>query len=655
MGVSIIAVLLMGRRLVANPNQVWNGAEMTQQELSKKDTLPIGDLLIDLGLINKQDLQQAKRISKDTGLPIGRVLIMSGWVEEQHLQIVLDAQVHLREGRLSLEKAKVAIDRAFRENIPFETAASDMGLALDNKTRLGELLISAELVTEDQLKAGLETSASSFLPIGRTLVLSGVLSEELLTTAINAQKLLRSQKVTRKQAIEGMKAAKLRTPETSPQGRQRHFYKLPARNSVRLGELLIAADALTETQLSAAVEIGLVNGLSLGQVLIEMGFVEPQALDASLALQKMLAEEKLGMEAASRILFRICQEKITLSEALKTTTDVAPHNENRSLLQFLKLNQQLSEGDVKKLVDFVLQDSQLMAKALVRANILNEELVNNAYRCQQLWQRGAISLEHACITLNHARNNKITVEEALHELNWTQQPPEPPLPPSADPQVLEKEWEEKKKVADTHLTVRNLEPALEALTELLNIAENFAEHDNRLVEVLEKTAEVHAALDQNQPASDLWGKALKLKMKKFGPKNYQLASTLNNLARVNYFLKNFDGAETNSQQYIVILTEALGPEHPNVGAATHNLATVYHIQKKYKDAESAYTKAMAVCQKALGMNHPATVKILQDYAKLLRETHREDEAKHFDSCAVGLVSGTWKALVLDPDELLQEQ
>jgi tetratricopeptide (TPR) repeat protein len=637
---------------------------MTQQELSKKDTLPIGDLLIDLGLINKQDLQQAKRISKDTGLPIGRVLIMSGWIEEQHLQIVLDAQVHLREGRLSTEKAKAAIDRAFKENISFESAASDMGLSLDNKTRLGELLVSANLVTEDQLKAGLETSASSFLPIGRTLVLSGVLTEELLTTAINAQKLLRSQKITRKQAIEGIKAAKQRAPEAAPQGRQRHFYKLPARNSVRLGELLIAADALTETQLSSAVEIGLVNGLSLGQVLIEMGLVEPQALDASLALQKMLADEKLGMEAASRILFRICQEKITLSEALRTTKDVAPHNEDRSLLQFLKLNQQLSESDVKKIVDFVLQDSPVMAKALIRANVLPEEMVNNAYRCQQLWQRGAISLEHACITLNHARNNKITVEEALHELNWTQQPPEPtepskssipPKPVAPDPKSLEKEWEEKKKVADTHLTVRNLEPALEALTELLNIAENFAEQDNRLMEVLEKTAEVHAALDQNQHASELWNKALKLKVKKFGPKNYQLASTLNNLARISYFLKNFDGAETHSQQYIVILTEALGHEHPNVGAATHNLATVYHIQKKYKDAESAYTKAMAVCQKALGMNHPATVKILQDYAKLLRETHREDEAKHFDSCAVGLVSGTWKALVLDPDELLQEQ
>jgi tetratricopeptide (TPR) repeat protein len=628
---------------------------MTQQELSKKDTLPIGDLLIDLGLIDKQDLQQAKRISKDTGLPIGRVLIMSGWLEEAHLQIVLDAQVHLREGRLSLEKAKSAIDRAFRENLTFEKVASDMGLVLDNKTRLGELLISAELITEDQLKAGLETSASSFLPIGRTLVLSGVISEELLTTAINAQKLLRAQKITRKQAIEGMKAAKQRAPEAAPQGRQRHFYKLPARNSVRLGELLIAADALTETQLSTAVEIGLVNGLSLGQVLIEMGFVDPQALDASLALQKMLAEEKLGMDAASKILFRICQEKISLSEALRTTNDVLPPQENRSLLQFLKLNQQITDADVKKIVDFVLQDSQVMAKALVRANVLPEDLVNNAYRCQQLWQRSAISLEHACVALNHARSNKLTVEEALHELNWTQQPPEPVVPIPVDPQVVEKDWEEKKKVADTHLTVRNLEPALEALSELLKVAQNFPEHDNRLVEVMEKTAEVHAALDQNQHANDLWLKALALKTKKFGPKNYQLASTLNNLARVSYFLKNFDGAESHSQQYIVILTEALGPEHPNVGAAAHNLATVYHIQKKYKEAESAYTKAMTVCQKALGMNHPATVKILQDYAKLLRETHREQEAKHFDSCAVGLVSGTWKALVLDPDELLQEQ
>lgn len=312
---------------------------MTQQELSKKDMLPIGDLLIDLGLINKQDLQQAKRISKDTGLPMGRVLIMSGWIEEPHLQIVLDAQTHMREGKLTIERVKKAVDRAFKENVTFETAASDMGIVLANKTRLGELMIAANLITEAQLQAGLETSSSSFLPIGRTLVLSGVLTEELLTTAINAQRLLREQKITRQQAVEGIRSARARTPEPSAQGKQRHFYKLPARNSVRLGELLISAGAITESQLLAAVEVGLVNGLSLGQVLIEMGFVDPQTLDASLAIQKMLAEEKIGMEAASKILFRVFSEKIPLTEALKTTTESPAPTENRSLLQFLKLNQ----------------------------------------------------------------------------------------------------------------------------------------------------------------------------------------------------------------------------------------------------------------------------------------------------------------------------
>ncbi|HEY9758354.1 MAG TPA: tetratricopeptide repeat protein [Oculatellaceae cyanobacterium] len=627
---------------------------MTQQELSKKDTLPIGDLLIDLGLINKQDLQQAKRISKDTGLPMGRVLIMSGWIEEPHLQIVLDAQTHMREGKLTIERVKKAVDRAFKENVTFETAAADMGIVLANKTRLGELMIAANLITEAQLQAGLETSSSSFLPIGRTLVLSGVLTEELLTTAINAQRLLREQKITRQQAVEGIRSARSRTSEPSTQGKQRHFYKLPARNSVRLGELLISAGAITESQLLAAVEVGLVNGLSLGQVLIEMGFVDPQTLDASLAIQKMLAEEKIGMEAASKILFRVFSEKIPLTEALKTTTESPAPTENRSLLQFLKLNQQLGEDDVKKLIDHILGDSQVIAKALVRANVLDEELVNKAHRCQQLWHRSAISLEHACITFNHAQSHNMTVEEALHELNWTQQPPEPITPPPPDPVKLEADWVEKKKIADTHLTVRNLQPALEVLLELLKIAENFPEQDSRLGEVLEKSAEVHSALEQNQNAMDLYKRALDIKVKRFGPKSYQLATTLNNMARLSYFLKNFDGAETHSQHYISVLTEALGPEHPNVGAATHNLATVYHIQKKYKEAEGSYNKAMVVCQKALGMNHPATVKILQDYAKMLRETHREQEAKHFDSCAVGLVSGTWKALVLDHDELLQQ-
>jgi tetratricopeptide (TPR) repeat protein len=617
------------------------------QNLSKKE-LPIGDLLVEFGLITTGDLNQARRIGRDTNLPIGRVLVMSAWIDEQQLQMGLEAQTQIREGKLTLEQAKKVIDTAIRKNISFEQAAAEAGASSEpSSTKLGDLLVAAKFVTERQLRTALETSSSSYLPLGRTLVLSGVLSEELMTTAINAQRMLREGKMDRAQALQGMAAAKARNIEPSSAQKERPFYKLPPRNTVRLGELLTNASVITETQLLAAVEIGLINGLSLGKVLVDSGFVDKMTLDGALAIQRIMAEGKLGLEAGSKALFKIFHDRLPLQEALKGAgkNELA---EDRSLLQFLRLNKKISDSDVQKLISMVLKDSQVLARALVRTKVLSENTVDNALRCQQLWRRDTMSIEHASVAFSHAELNNCTAEEAFTELSWMQNPTE--VAPKV-PKAPEKSWEENKATADNHLQAKKYEEALRVLHEMIAMAETFPEHDERLMNTLEHTSEVHSMLRQYSSSRSLLRRAVDIKAKKYGAKHFKLATTLNNLAKLSYFVQDFDGAELYSNSYIEVLAEALGQDHPNVGAAHHNLATVFHVQKKYKEAEGSYTKAMTICQKVLGMNHPATVKILQDYAKLLRETHREDEAQHFDSCARGLVSGSWKTLDLSDEAL----
>lgn len=53
-----------------------------------------------------------------------------------------------------------------------------------------------------------------------------------------------------------------------------------------------------------------------------------------------------------------------------------------------------------------------------------------------------------------------------------------------------------------------------------------------------------------------------------------------------------------------------------------------------------------------GAGHPDTCKLLQNYAGLLKQMHREDEAEHLQACATGFVTGSWKAITIATEDSL---
>ena len=100
----------------------------------------------------------------------------------------------------------------------------------DPSTPLGELLLGAEYISQHQLDAALIEQKKSGLPIGRKLVLSGVLSESLISAAVNAQIMVRNRRLRKEQAIDVLKEARKRQVSTV-QGKG--FYDLPKRKTPR--------------------------------------------------------------------------------------------------------------------------------------------------------------------------------------------------------------------------------------------------------------------------------------------------------------------------------------------------------------------------------------------------------------------------------------
>ncbi len=184
-------------------------------------------------------------VAKTQSLPVGRVLIMSGYIIEPHLQAAVQAQSMLKDGLIDLETALGSLRVISRDGLTIDQALSKMGWAqpvnqVTNK--LGELLIEAGLVSRAQLDAALIQGESTKLPLGRVLVTNGWLSEQLLSSALNAQILVRDRRVTREQAISSLRAALERQVPIEQTLAETGVSLHLANETVRLGELLVMLD-----------------------------------------------------------------------------------------------------------------------------------------------------------------------------------------------------------------------------------------------------------------------------------------------------------------------------------------------------------------------------------------------------------------------------
>ncbi len=68
-------------------------------------------------------------------------------------------------------------------------------------------------------------------------------------------------------------------------------------------------------------------------------------------------------------------------------------------------------------------------------------------------------------------------------------------------------------------------------------------------------------------------------------------------------------------------------------ASLNNLAQLYHAQGKDAEAEPLYQRSLAIREKALGPEHPDVATSLENYAAILRQTARADQAERMEARA----------------------
>ena len=94
-----------------------------------------------------------------------------------------------------------------------------------------------------------------------------------------------------------------------------------------------------------------------------------------------------------------------------------------------------------------------------------------------------------------------------------------------------------------------------------------------------------------------------------------------------YRTGKYDRAVIVARKALEVAEKNVGPHHPDVATTLNNLAKLYDTQGQYAQAEPLYKRSLAIWEKALGPDHPDVATSLLNLAALYRATKLDEEAE----------------------------
>jgi len=380
----------------------------------------LGALLVELGLITKDFLDECIMMSVDMSISLGRVLIMSGWLTGKQLQWAIQLQALLRDGLITRAGAAQVAELMTCSGMTIQRALNCAGhpealLALETRaTRIGDLLIEADIVSADNFNEALNKAQILGLPVGRFLLISGLVAEPLLETVINAQRLVREGKILRDDAIIAIR----RTAERHKNNQlsvTAEYARMPLR-AMRLGDLLTLAGIVTEAHIEHAVEFGLRCNIPVGQVLVDLEILSPYILEVALTLQSLVTRGSLEPLDATYALIDIHHHGHTLTEALRKNRDLNTDRRSLSFEQFLASVELITVPQVEEAIETARRSPIFVSKALVFSGALAEETAQVALLCHFYAREAMLTAEESLLLFNLCHRTGVAVEEGLREL-----------------------------------------------------------------------------------------------------------------------------------------------------------------------------------------------------------------------------------------------
>jgi hypothetical protein len=374
----------------------------------------LGEFLVQLGVFSPEEIAEATQIALQINLPLRRALLLSNKLREEQLQVVLQIQALVRQEVLDMQAAQKVYAAVRGEGLTLSLALQKMGVSSrkgDEQlpgSKLATLLLDAGIITQQQIDEALKVGYETGTPVGRMLVVAGVVNHSVMARALELQVLLREGKMSHSQAIDLLKAESLRILPMDQTAEQRGLSRQDQHKKVRLGELLMLSGILTEADMLNVLEVGLTRPKPLGDILIEMGLITQEILDTALKLQGMISRGLIDIRPAVGTL-----QQLLGSTAAEATMLEAGEVRIGDLLKMAGL---VDNDDIQEAIIWGSEYPAMLGKMLVVAGSIDEGTLLAALRCQFLMRNKVLNESQARQGLSYAQRHRISLDDALEEL-----------------------------------------------------------------------------------------------------------------------------------------------------------------------------------------------------------------------------------------------
>ncbi len=283
-------------------------------------TNKLGELLFEAGIVTRAQLEQSLVQGESSGLPLGRVLVINGMLSEQLLSSTLNAQILVRDKRVTREQAISSLKAALIRQVPFEQHLEETGVSLhpaSETVRLGELLVMAKLLDEEKLMQAVELGLVNEQPIGQVLVKNGMVSENVLATALTIQSMVVRGELRKSQS--GRVLELVNQEHISLAEAVERVQPTPPRDATNLPlyQFLQLAGVIGPKDIEEALKMGSRDTNLMGQMLMMTGALDQNLLGIAMKCSQLMERGILKTEQAVIALGICWKSKASLEDAFK--------------------------------------------------------------------------------------------------------------------------------------------------------------------------------------------------------------------------------------------------------------------------------------------------------------------------------------------------
>src|SRR5262249_16002158 len=146
--------------------------------------------------------------------------------------------------------------------------------------------------------------------------------------------------------------------------------------------------------------------------------------------------------------------------------------------------------------------------------------------------------ERACVLFDYARRKQLSIERALQDMNWYQG-----AVAGASNNIEAVDFDTLRSKAEQSFQEGRMEEAEELWLSIVKLSERLGPEHPTYGGDMERLADVYTKAGKLEHAESLYSRSLIAKIRVLPPDSLHTAASMNNLAKVYYFLGRFEEAE----------------------------------------------------------------------------------------------------------------